>query len=258
LRADGFLSDTEWEARQDAVALAEARHQSALQTLASRQAGGSNYQLLNAQVAAARANLDHALAMLAHTRLNAPIDGRLVQRFAEAGDVVQPGAVLLSLAGTDLNRIELSLNEQQTRLVSLNQSALASVEAYPDQPFTASVHSIGPRIDPQRAILPVSLRIEDPPDYLKADMTASVSIIIAETAASVALPRRVIFMTEDGTPTVLTVENGKVVQKAVTLGLEGDDRVEITQGVSSGDWVVAQPAAVTPGQHAQPTLMASP
>lgn len=252
LRRDGFLSDAEWEARQDAVALANARRQVARQDLESRQAGGSEYRLLEAQVAAAQASLDQARALLGHTRLSAPINGRVLQRSVERGDVVQPGAALLSLAGAELDRIELSLNEQQTSRVAVNQSALASVDAFPERTFPATVSFIGPRIDPLRAILPVRLRIDDPPDYLKADMTASVDIHIAQTSASVTLPVTVIIYPEPDRPAVYVLENGHVVQRPVLLGLMGDDRVELRNGVTAGDWVVADPQTVTPGQRATP------
>lgn len=252
LRRDGFLSDAEWEARQDAVALAEARRRVARQDLESRQSGGSEYRLLAAQIVAAQASLDQARALLGHTRLNAPVNGRVVQRSVENGDVVQPGAALLSLAGAELDRIELSLNEQQTSRVAVNQSALVSVDAFPDRTFPATVSFVGPRIDPLRAILPVRLRIDDPPDYLKADMTASVDIHIAQTSASVTLPITVISYPEPDRPAVYVLENGHVVQRSVSLGLMGDDRVELRNGVMAGDWVVADPQTVTPGQRATP------
>lgn len=161
LRRDGFLSEAEWEVRQDAVGLADARRQVARQDLESRQAGGSEYRLLEAQIAAAQAILDQARALLGHTRLSAPINGRVVQRSVEGGGVVQLGTALLSLVGAELDRIELSLNEQQTSWVAVNQSALVSVDAFPDRTFPATVSFIGPHIDPLRAILPVWLRIDD-------------------------------------------------------------------------------------------------
>ncbi|WP_028672136.1 efflux RND transporter periplasmic adaptor subunit [Saccharospirillum impatiens] len=258
LRRDGFLSDAEWQARQDAVDLADARRQVTRQELDSQQAGGSEYRLLDAQVAAAQASLDQARATLAHSRLTTPIVGRVLQRLVEAGDVVQPGVTLLALAGADLNRIELSLNEQQTGRIAVNQSALVSVDAYPDRTFAATVSFIGPRIDPQRAILPVRLRIDDPPDYLKADMTASVDIQIAQISASLTLPNSTIVYLEPGLPVVFVLEDGVVVQRQVTLGMTGDDRVELREGVSVGDRVVADPNTVRPGQRATPQELQLP
>jgi len=258
LRLDGFLSDTEWQARLDAVQLADARRQVARQELDSQQAGGSEYRLLDAQVAGAQASLDQALAMLAHSRLTTPIVGRVLQRLVEEGDVVQPGVTLLTLAGSDLNRIELSLNEQQTGRIAVNQSALVSVDAFPGRTFAATVSFVGPRIDPQRAILPVRLRIDDPPDYLKADMTASVDILIAQISASLTLPASVIVYLEPGRPVVFVLEDGVVVQRPVALGLTGDDRVELREGVSAGDRVVAEPDAARPGQRATPRELQLP
>jgi HlyD family secretion protein len=255
LRLDGFMSEFDWEARQDSVELAEARRLNARQVVQSRQVGGSEYRLLAAQVGAAQASLDQSRAVLSHTRLAAPINGRVVQRSVETGDVVQPGAMLLSLVGTELDRVELSLNEQQTGRVALNQSALVSVDAFPDRTFAASVSFIGPRIDPLRAILPVRLRIDDPPDYLKADMTASVQISVAQTTASISLPTSAILYPEPDRPAVLVVRDGRVVQQSITLGLMGDDRVEVLDGLSAEALVVAEPNAIAPGSRAKPQAM---
>jgi HlyD family secretion protein len=52
---------------------------------------------------------------------------------------------------------------------------------------------------------------------------------------------------------VLVVRDGRVERVAVTLGLRGDDRIEIAQGLEPGALVVTEgQAGLVPGQRARP------
>ena len=57
----------------------------------------TNYQTIHAELTAAKQGLSQAQTTLSYATLIAPIDGRIVDRFAEPGDTAQPGIKLLSL-----------------------------------------------------------------------------------------------------------------------------------------------------------------
>jgi HlyD family secretion protein len=84
----------------------------------------------------------------------------------------------------------------------------------------------------------VKLRVADPPAYLRQDMTASVDIEVARRAGAVVVPADAVRGIAGGGPWVLAVAGGRTERRPVTLGLRGDGRVEITQGVAPGDLVV--------------------
>ncbi len=72
----------------------------------------ANYQTIYAELTAAKQVLSQAQTTLSYATLNAPIDGRIVDRFAEPGDTAQPGVKLLSLYNPLSLRVEAQVREQ--------------------------------------------------------------------------------------------------------------------------------------------------
>lgn len=72
----------------------------------------ADYQAILAQLTAAQQNLSQTETILSYARLTAPIDGLIVDRFAEPGDTAQAGAKLLSLYNPLSLRVEAHVREQ--------------------------------------------------------------------------------------------------------------------------------------------------
>jgi HlyD family secretion protein len=96
----------------------------------------------------------------------------------------------------------------------------------------------------------VKLRVPQPPDYLRQDMTASVDIEVARREGVVVVPADAVRDARSGNPSVLAVSGGQVERRQVALGLRGDGRIEIREGVAPGDLLVPPTfALVKPGQR---------
>jgi membrane fusion protein (multidrug efflux system) len=95
---------------------------------------------LDAQVRQAKANLAQAESDLAHTKIIAPMDGRITNRSVEAGDYVQVGQQLGSLVGTDLWVVA---NFKETELANMRpgQPVDISIDAYPNIKLHGKVDS---------------------------------------------------------------------------------------------------------------------
>jgi hypothetical protein len=73
-------------------------------------------------------------------------------------------------------QLVLQIDEKNLHLLRLNQAAVASADAYPDQKFDAELVYINPRVDPLRGSVEVKLYVPKPPAYLQQDMTVSVDL----------------------------------------------------------------------------------
>jgi HlyD family secretion protein len=69
---------------------------------------------------------------------------------------------------------------------------LASAGAFPNEAFAAEVVYVNPGIDLQRASVEVKLRVPEPPDYLRQDMTISVDIETARHPGALIVPAEAI------------------------------------------------------------------
>ncbi len=250
LAAEGFVTRAEAEAREEAFELAASRLRSAREAFLALQPQGSEYQSAVARLAEAEALLEQARARLSYTAVRAPTAATVLLRAVEPGAVVQPGSILLVLASAGTTLIEARLDERNLARVRVGQSALASADAYPEDRFQAFVSFLGPAVDPQRGTVEVKLSVPDPPAYLRADMTVSVDILTAHRERALTVPRSAVRQDQSG-PWVLVLREGRAVRQQVTLGLRGDERVELLSGVEPGEAVVLEPSAVRPGRRAR-------
>lgn len=225
--------------------------------MVSLQANGSQVALAEASVAQAQAGLEFAQAKLAYTILKAPMAGVLITRNVELGDVVQPGKILMQLSPSGETEMVVQIEEKNLHLLTLNQSALASADAYTEQLFSAQLVYINPGIDADRGSVEVKLRVPEPPDYLRQDMTVSVDIEVANRRDAVLVPSDAIHDGNSAAPWVLKLDGKQVHRQVVTLGLRSDGMSEVLTGLSAGDQVVpVSSVTVTDGDRIRPLLQA--
>ncbi|MBB5047398.1 HlyD family secretion protein [Rhodopseudomonas rhenobacensis] len=215
---------------------------------------GSDYVMAETQLAQARANLNTARARLGYATIVAPRDGVLITRNVERGMVAQPGKAMLVLAPKGDIQVVVQIDEKNLGLLTLGQKALASADAYPDQRFVAVISYINPSVDINRASVQIKLLVQDPPDYLRQDMTVSVDVEIARRDNAVVVPARAVHDPASGTPWVLKASLGRAQQQPVRLGLRGTGQFEVLDGVLPGDLVVPLTSGVKAGQRIRAVL----
>lgn len=81
----------------------------------------ADYQSIVAELTAAEQRLSQAETTLSYATLTAPINGLIVDRFAQPGDTAQAGAKLLSLYNPLLLRVEAQVREQLALTLTLGQ-----------------------------------------------------------------------------------------------------------------------------------------
>ena len=89
----------------------------------------SNHDSLVADLMNAKQALEEANAALSFARVTAPINGRVVDRFAEPGDTVQPGVQLLSLYNPISLRAEANVREKLALSLQAGQLLQVTVPA---------------------------------------------------------------------------------------------------------------------------------
>ncbi len=198
--------------------------------------GQSDEQQLRERLAAAR-------AAQAKTVLRAEVDGTVLTRKVEPGDLVQPGRVLFDIALQGDTEILLPVDEKNLAVLALAQAARCVADAWPDRPFPAVVRFIAPGVDAQRGTVDLRLRVDPVPDYLRQDMTVSVNIQTGQRDAALIVPNDALLSIAGTAAAVRVVRDGHVARQAVTLGLRGLAVSEVTAGLAAGDWVLASDAA---------------
>lgn len=196
--------------------------------------GGPEEALLRARVAEAR-------VALSRTSVRAGVTGTVLSRAAEPGDLVQPGQVLFEIALDGATEISVNADERNLAHLALGQEAQCLTDAYPERPFPATLYFISPVIDVDRGTVELRLRVDDPPEWLRQDMTVTVAIETARRASALAIPDDALQQVNLGRASVLVAQDGRAQAREVRLGLRGDGMSEVVSGLSPGEYVIVDP-----------------
>ena len=243
----GFIGAARLDEVRRTLAVAEAQARSARTTAAANGPLGSERQLLDDQLAQARAAREVAAARLAQTRIDAPAAGVVLDRAVEPGDIVQPGRRLLTLVQDGELRLVALVDEKNLGLLAPGQAALAAADAYPAQRFRATLDYLAPAIDAQRGTVEAKFRVPEAPAFLRADMTVSIDIAAASRPNAKVLPAAALRGGNGEPPWVLVLRDGRAEKVAVRVGARGGAEVEV-DGVASGDEVILS-AGVAAGER---------
>jgi RND family efflux transporter MFP subunit len=167
--------------------------------------------------------------------LRAPLDGMVLRRDGEVGEIVGPTDVLFWVGPPAPMQVVAEINEEEITRIAAGQKAFLRSEAFPEQALRATVSQITPKGDPTRKTFRVYLRL--PPDTpLRIGMTVEVNIVYHEKAAAVVVPAEAVIGNA-----VQVVSSGKIQRVPVNVGIRGSRNVEVIGNISK-DTIVLSPA----------------
>ncbi len=189
------------------------------------------------QVITAEKTLLYQQERLADTRLVSPLDGLVVKRDHDPGDVVVPGSAILQIIST--NEIWVSAWVDETAMTGLapQQSARVVFRSGPTTSFAGEVARLGRQADPETREFLVDVAVKQLPSNWAVGQRAEVFITTIQKDSALTVPAQTLQWL-DGKPGVFVAEAGKARWRTVTPGVHGSELVEITAGLVAGDHVV--------------------
>lgn len=201
-----------------------------------------------AQLADARARLASAERQLADTVIRAPIGGIVNDRPVNRGDVVAPGAALVTIIDPSSMRLDASVPSAALPSLRVDAPVEFRVRGFGDQIFTGHIERISPAADPITRQVSIYVSVPNTAGRLIAGLFAE-GRVTSETRAGLVVPAAAV-ETEGSSSWVLRVKSGKAERVPVEIGLADEARgqLELTSGVEEGDLLLTGAAhAVTPG-----------
>lgn len=141
-------------------------------------------QQADADVLQARAELAKAQWRLDNCTIRAPINGTILKKNAEIGNIVNPIAPQGSFSLCDMAdlsdlEVELNIGERDISVIYPGQRCTVKSDAYPDRLYEAKVDRLMPIADRAKASIPVRVKVKVPTDeegvYLKPEMGVTVT-----------------------------------------------------------------------------------
>jgi len=138
-----------------------------------------------ADVAQSAATVDYAQTMLDATEIRAPVAGTVLRRIAEVGEMIttsfagSSGAKSSVVALADLTdlQVELDISQSDFARISRDQACEMVAEAFPDHVYRCAIAEISPEANRQKASVQVKVKVLDPDDNLRPEMSARVTFL---------------------------------------------------------------------------------
>ena len=230
------LDDTEyqWRLRQaeDQAASAKAQLEIAQRTLANNKAlvdqgfisttaldtAVSSAAGAQASLQAARAATELARKAVGDAVLRAPLAGLVAQRLVQPGERVAVDARLVEVVDLSSIELEAAMTPEDVAKVRVGQVARVQIDGLAE-PLKARVVRINPSTQVGTRAVMTYLALDAHP-ALRQGLFARGSIELGRSSALV-VPASAVRL-DQAKPYVLLLENGKVVQRAVSTGARGD------------------------------------
>jgi RND family efflux transporter MFP subunit len=203
-----------------------------------------------AQADSAAAQLEIALTRVADTELRADAPGSVTTRGAEAGEVVQPGAMVVRIARDGGRDAVFDAPESLLRTAPRNPEVAVALSIDPSVTAIGRVREVAPTADAQTGAFRVRVGLDAPPEAMRLGSIVTGSVVIGG-APGMALPASALTRLEGG-PAVWVVDPASetVSLRAVEVSRHGPGEVVLSGGVAPGEIVVtAGVQALRPGQQ---------
>jgi RND family efflux transporter MFP subunit len=165
--------------------------------------------------------------------LRAPLDGMVLRRDGEVGEIAGPTDVLFWVGPPLPMHVVAEVNEEEINRLVVGQKAFLRSEAFPGQALRASVSQITPKGDPTRKTFRIYLLLpNDTP--LRIGMSVEANIIVREKPAAIVVPAEAV-----AGDMVQVVNDGKVARVPVKVGIRGSRNVEVIGDLAKGTAVLS-------------------
>ncbi|MEY2935964.1 MAG: hypothetical protein RL033_6713 [Pseudomonadota bacterium] len=191
-----------------------------------------------------------------YTTIRSPIDGTVIQKGIEVGEVVTPGVQatfegkpLLTVADLSTLLVRIELNQIDVAKVSLGAKVTVKVDALPGRTFEATVTRIAAASSKggisSVEVFPIEATLSPADSAIKPGMTADVRIALERKLDVLLLPLEAV-RDKGGSATVTRVRAERTPEQTteivqVEVGAANDRQQEIIGGVAEGDRIWVNP-----------------
>ncbi len=202
-------------------------------------ASQADFDPASADLSQARQRLNEMQVSLAYSTIVAPIDGRIVDRYAEPGDTASPGVTLLSLYNPMSLRVEAHVREQLALKLDTGDTVLIEVPSL-KRTVRGSIEEVVPAANAGARSFQIQVMMDYSVDMLPGMFARLLFELSEEQRILVPFDR----IASVGQVDLVWVRFGDARQKRiVTTGKRRGDMIEVLSGLDESDQVFPIPRA---------------
>ncbi len=173
----------------------------------------------------------------AKTVIRAPFSGIVSHREVTIGKHVRPGDSLFTVTDLDPLIAEIYLPEKDAMVLNPGRAARITLKADEKVKFEGRIRQISPVVDVKTGTVKVTVEASHRPVQVRPGAFVQIDIVRDTRPGAVIVPKESV-VRELQKAHVFIAKGDKAEKRAVTLGLEEDDRVEALTGVKPGEKII--------------------
>jgi RND family efflux transporter MFP subunit len=206
-------------------------------------------QNLTTAYSVARSNLDAVRFNARFARIEAPVEGLVLQRLSEESELVQGGQPVLVLGATGAGWVvRAALADRDAVRVDLGDAARVAFDAFPGREFAGKVVRIASSADPLTGTFEVEVEVAPDGARFARGLVAKISLALSEGSqidTQTVVPVTAIVEADGTDATVYVLDAGATVarRRQIAVGRIVGDRVVVVAGLAVGEQVITDGAA---------------
>lgn len=159
------------------------------------------YEEANSRLVRARAALSTVEERLRDTEIRAPLDGIVIDRPVEIGQIISSGTttvtggtLLCTVANMKQVYVVASVDETDIGKITIGLPAYITPDAFPDKRLVGSVERIAPKskVEQNVTVFEVTALVDNSDDLLKSGMNSTVEVVTDQAENSILVPVRAV------------------------------------------------------------------
>jgi len=197
-----------------------------------------------ANLAAADANVERLRQLEGFKRVVAPFAGVITRRNVDVGDLIDAGGgagrTLFVMTQTDPLRVYVNVPQSYAHLVKAGQQVSVTQQELRGQNFKGEIVRTAGAIDIQTRTMQVEVMLANKEGKLMPGAYVQVSLPLQGTGA-LTVPTNVLLFRGEGPRVAVVGADGKVQLRAVKLGRNFGEVIELLDGAGANDRLVLNP-----------------
>ena len=176
---------------------------------------------------------------LGYMSIRAPFSGEVAERRIEPGDVAPKHTHLMTVVDSSRLITDVQVSELALPYLKVGDPAQVRIDALGDRVFTGKVVRIHPTVDPVTRLGKIEVALEPVPPGARAGQFSRVTLS-TDSQPRLVIPFAALRRDNNGEYVFVYGEDGRVRRAKVRSGLRLSDKIEIRDGLSAGQRVVAR------------------
>ncbi len=258
VKADLDQAQADLEIAQAEIKQAQNTEERRRQLLEKNLISQEEYDQVALTLAQAKGKLVRALTSLERSRIRfaetlvpAPIDGVVLQKYVEIGQIIASGisnvgggTKIADIADMRQVYVEAGIDEIDVGKISVGQIATIVADAYPSSTFTGTIVRVAPeaRVLQNVTLFDIVIKVENIDGLLKSGMNVNAEVTVARAEDAVLIPMLALRESDNADPgmssrEVLVKQGNTFAPRAVELGLMNAQEAVVLSGLTDRDTV---------------------